>query len=166
MELQCVNMLVVLCTKSIGAALYHSSEADSDEQQHEMYPRDPNTWCTFHADVANNISFYKKSGGLLPKAAKKIIKPIFMNLGDNELLEKCLHGKTQNNNESLNGMIWKKCPKDVYVGKCVLEMGVSSAVICFNEGKKVYWMFCIIVALNRASSPKNLSHKEITNACS
>ena len=122
--------------KSIGAALYHSSEADSDEQQHEMYPRDPNTWCTFHADVANKTSFYKKSGRLLLKAVKKIIKPIFMNLSDNELLEKCLHGKTQNNNESLNGMIWKKCPIDVYVGKCVLEMGVFSAVICFNEGKK------------------------------
>ena len=60
---------------------------------------------------------------------KKIIKPIFMNLSDNELLER-------QKKVSLNGMIWKKCSKDVYVGKCVLEMVVSSAVICFNEGKK------------------------------
>ena len=74
---------------SIDAVVCHSSEADSDEQQHEMYPRDPNMRCTFHADVANKTSFYKKSGSLLPKAVKKIIKSIFMNSSDNEQLEKC-----------------------------------------------------------------------------
>ena len=34
----------------------------------------------------------------------------------------------------LNGLIWKRCPKDVYVGQQTLELGVSSAVISFNEG--------------------------------
>ena len=62
------------------------------------------------------------------------VKPVFMELSANALLEKCLHGKTQNNNESLNGVIWKKCPKDVYVGRTTLEMGIDSAVINFNDG--------------------------------
>ena len=31
-------------------------------------------------------------------------------------------------------MIWKRCPKDVYVGQQTLELGISSAVISFNEG--------------------------------
>ena len=47
------------------------------------------------------------------------------------LLEKCLHGKTQNVNEALNGLI---CPKDVFVSKNVIEIGVSSAIIHFNDG--------------------------------
>ena len=57
-----------------------------------------------------------------------------MALSDDKLLERCLHGKTQNNNECLNGVIWKRCSKDVYVGQQTLEMGVNSAVISFNEG--------------------------------
>ena len=51
---QYIGSSVYELKKSIGAVLYHSSEADSDEQQHEMCPRDPNTWCKFHADFANN----------------------------------------------------------------------------------------------------------------
>ena len=57
-----------------------------------------------------------------------------MKLSSDELLSKCLHGKTQNNNESLNGIIWKRCPKDIYVGRTTLAMGVASAVISFNDG--------------------------------
>ena len=48
-------------------------------------------------------------------------------------MKKCLHGKKQNANEALNNLIWTKCPKNVYVEREVLEMGVSSAVINFNN---------------------------------
>ena len=51
-----------------------------------------------------------------------------------ELLAKCLHGETQNSNESLSNMIWAKCPRNVFVTKPVLQLGVNSAVIEFNEG--------------------------------
>ena len=61
---------------------------------------------------------------------------MFLELSDENLLSKCLHGKTQNSNESINGVIWKGCPKDVFVGWKVLEMGVASAVISFNDGTK------------------------------
>ena len=37
-------------------------------------------------------------------------------------------------NESLKGMIWNKCPKSTYRSAAVLKTGVSSAVICFNNG--------------------------------
>ena len=60
---------------------------------------------------------------------------LFMDLSDDNLFKKCLHGQTQNNNESLNGVIWKRCPKDVFVGRSTLEMGVASAVISFNDGQ-------------------------------
>ena len=34
----------------------------------------------------------------------------------------------------MNNSIWKRCPRDVYVGRTVLEIGTVSAVINFNEG--------------------------------
>ena len=68
-------------------------------------------------------------------AIKQLITPIWRDLTDDSLLSKCLHGHTQNSNEALNGVIWKKCPKYIYVSKQILEIGVSSAVIEFNDGR-------------------------------
>ena len=48
-------------------------------------------------------------------------------------MSKCLYGKTQSNNESINNVIWKGCPKDINVGRKTLEFGVASAVVCFND---------------------------------
>ena len=56
---------------------------------------------SFKADKANG-----KPGTALPLEATKHVKPIFRELQDEKLLSKCLHGKTQNQNESFNGMIW------------------------------------------------------------
>ena len=57
-----------------------------------------------------------------------------MSLSSHGLLKKCLHGQIQNPNESFNNIIWTKCPKAVYISRAVLEMGVNSAVLEFNEG--------------------------------
>ena len=37
-------------------------------------------------------------------------------------------------NESLNNMIWTRCPKRVYVGNSVFKTSVASAVIAYNVG--------------------------------
>ena len=55
----------------------------------------------------NGTGYTEKSG--LPKVVCDAILPIFMELSKDELLRKCLHGSTQNNNESINGVIWKRC---------------------------------------------------------
>ena len=39
---------------------------------------------------------------------------IFRDLSNETLLEKCPHGYTQNDNEAINLVVWKKCPKDVF----------------------------------------------------
>ena len=70
----------------------------------------------------------------LPLVIKKVIEPIFSDLSKDELLENCVHGKTQNNNEAINAIIWKKIPKDVFVGRKTLEIGISSAITNFNDG--------------------------------
>ena len=65
---------------------------------------------------------------------KTLIKPIFIDLSNNSLLEKCLHYKTQNTCKSLNGLIWKRCPKSMYRSNKIIKIGVCSAIIAFNDG--------------------------------
>lgn len=69
----------------------------------------------------------------LPATVRELIKPIFMDLTNDELSKKCLYRKTQNSNDSINNVIWKSWPKYIYVGRIVLEIGTPSAVINFNE---------------------------------
>ena len=60
-----------------------------------------------------------------------------MNLVINDsLLQKCLHWKTQNQNESFNGTIWRRVPKHTCVGLRQFELGVYDAVSHFNVGNK------------------------------
>ena len=41
---------------------------------------------------------------------------------------------TQNSNESLNNMVWRRCPNNIYQGKKVVELCTASAVASFNDG--------------------------------
>ena len=96
-----------------------------------MCPQTADSWSNYQSDKLNNTNTYKEKPGI-PAIIRETIRPVFISLNDEKLLSKCLHGKTQNNNESLNGLIWKCCPKDVFVGCTTLELGVASAIIPFN----------------------------------
>eukprot|EP00795_Rhopilema_esculentum_P005796 gene5796-11088_t len=50
------------------------------------------------------------------------------------LLRKCLYGKTQNQNESFNRVIWDRIPRSTYVGSDVFELRFYDAAAHFNEG--------------------------------
>ena len=64
------------------------------------------------------------------------VEPIYQRLSQDDLLQKCLHGKTQNQNESLNGLIWQRVPKEVFVGRQLLEFDMYVAISHFNMGAK------------------------------
>ena len=64
------------------------------------------------------------------------MRPIFEDLSKDSELAKCLHGKTQNANESFNGKIWDRIPKSAYVSLDNLKFGVYDAVANFNIGMK------------------------------
>ena len=53
-----------------------------------------------------------------------------------ELLSKCFHGQTQNTNQALNAIIWTRYPKNIFVGRTTLEMGVNYAILNLNNGSK------------------------------
>ncbi|GFU24687.1 uncharacterized protein TNCV_3178271 [Trichonephila clavipes] len=55
-------------------------------------------------------------------------------LCDQNLLRKCLHGKTQNANEAFNGCLWNVVPKEIFVELQTFSLGSYIAVINFNKG--------------------------------
>lgn len=71
----------------------------------------------------------------LPAFVMDELKPVFRDLGNTSLLKKCLHGGSQNTNESFHGVIWSKCPKGTFVGASRLKGGIMEAVIQYNDGE-------------------------------
>jgi len=71
----------------------------------------------------------------LPGFIMDLLKPVFDELGSEELLSKCAHGGTQNANEALHHLIWQRCPKAVFVGRKRLEIAVASATLVYNDGE-------------------------------
>ncbi|GFS92868.1 transposable element Tcb1 transposase [Trichonephila clavipes] len=53
------------------------------------------------------------------------------------LLKKCLGGKTQNPNESLNSLIWKFCPKTIGSSLQIAEIASNLATSVLNDGNQI-----------------------------
>lgn len=127
------NVQSVRAMRKAIAASFNHCISSSRRLLHDDCPEGPNSWCGYKRDIANNTKLFKPGKGL-PDDVIKEIKPVFSRLSEDSLLEKCLHGKTQNQNESLNGMIWERVPKGVFVGSDILRLGVHDAVANFNIG--------------------------------
>lgn len=112
--------------RAVLASLYHVASTDANPQ-HGLCPCD--SWCKYSDDPEN----YKHKHGL-PEAIIDLLEPIYNELSEPSLLSKCLHGKTQNNNECLNKLIWDRCSKEVFVGNLTIEDAVYCAVAQFNDG--------------------------------
>ncbi|KAJ4429061.1 hypothetical protein ANN_26059 [Periplaneta americana] len=63
-----------------------------------------------------------------------VMKPTFRALAKPDLLKKCVHGKTQNPNESLNQLIWKRCPKTLFVSSTIVQIATFVAILLYNDG--------------------------------
>lgn len=110
-------------------------QSTDQNPKHGLCPRRENSWCKYQKSIINKTLFSHKNP--LPQENMKAVKPIFDSLSKTELLEKCLHGKTQNPNESVNNVIWNRLPKTVFVGNKTLYFGVYEAIASFNEGYMV-----------------------------
>eukprot|EP00112_Aurelia_sp_Birch-Aquarium-sp1_P013118 Seg2774.2 transcript_id=Seg2774.2/GoldUCD/mRNA.D3Y31 product="hypothetical protein" protein_id=Seg2774.2/GoldUCD/D3Y31 len=112
--------------------LHHITSTDA-KPQHSKCPKGANSWCGWQRDKANKTKKLKHTHNV-DQAVIDEIKPIYEQLRDKALLSQCLDSFTQNPNESLNHLIWARCPKKVYTGKKVVELSVASAVTHFNDG--------------------------------
>ena len=85
--------------------------------------------------ASNEVDKFRHGPGLLTNIALRVGK-VIDKLTCDSLLDKCLHRKTQNQNESFNNMIWERLPKSTSVGLQQLSSGIYDAVSNFNIGAK------------------------------
>ena len=71
---------------------------------------------------------------IIPLDLAEYIKPVFLRLSDSLMLERCLLGAIQNQNESFNNVIWSRCPKTEFTSPDSVQIAVNLAVITFNNG--------------------------------
>ena len=53
---------------------------------------------------------------------------------EDSLLSTCLDCKTQDQNEELNGMVWERVTKGLFVGSDIFQFGIYDEVANFNIG--------------------------------
>lgn len=118
--------------KAIWASLFHRASTD-EQPEHRFCPTGVSSWCGWQRQKAGADEVYRHHNSL-PPAVVDTLKPIYRDLTTPNLLGRCLRGATQNQNESLNGLIWSFCPKDGFCGAAVVELAAHLAVACFNNG--------------------------------
>ena len=96
-----VSTLDLIKTRAI---LLHVASSKQNNLHYPHCPTWSDSWCKYNKDRADSTSTYKPGPGL-PISIVLKLKPIFEELSHEDLLSKCLHGLTQNQNEIFNAMI-------------------------------------------------------------
>ena len=104
---------IPLLKKRIFAILFHMCSSD-EHPKHMHCPPGEKSWCFFQRSLAKSE---EPGSHKHHDSAWKQLVPIFERLSEPELLKRCSRAMTQNSNESLHNMIWKVCPKTIFVGK-------------------------------------------------
>ncbi|GFU93929.1 uncharacterized protein TNCV_2453001 [Trichonephila clavipes] len=120
---------------SIFATLFHCMSTDA-KPMHSKCPDGKLSWCFYNRAKADNKvpGSHKSMKTKLSEEVVAKIMPVYQRLASNEILFRCVSGKTQNANESLHSCIWRKCPKDVFVSKKRINLAVTAAVSEVNIG--------------------------------
>ena len=121
-------------TDACWAVFYHSLSTD-EKPHHEYCPVGAESWCKYQRALALHQDV-PPHNTKIPGDFEKYLKPIFADLCQKTLLEKCLLGATQNRNESFNNLVWARSPKTEFTTKATIEIAVSHAVLVFNSGRQ------------------------------
>ena len=121
--------------KGVLASLYHSVYNKNPASQHKYCPVD---WCQYQQDKQNKTNNYdhiKSKEKKLPATFLKELLPLYKRLSEPGLLRRCVLGLTQNQNESFNATVWKKCPKEKRYGAASVKRALHIASATWNQGK-------------------------------
>ena len=110
----------------IMAGLYHSMKLRNKER-HKYCPN--NSWCRYN----KKIPCPDKPHHLDP-VFEKYLCSIYERLSDPALLSQCLPGLTQNTNESINSLVWIRCPKHKWHGRKRILLATASVTLQFSAG--------------------------------
>ena len=93
-------------------------------------PKTTNTWCKYWQDKLHNKGMYTEDSRL-PSVSKSELKYLFERLSNDELLKRCIHSLTQNQNESINNVLWSLCSKRTFCDLKKLSFCVTETVMEF-----------------------------------
>lgn len=149
-------------------AIYFHVFSNNENPCHQLCPKDENTWCKFNLAQQNKQTYDHREHFHLPSVIMQELRPIFSALSDHALLKKCLKGKTQNPNESLNNVIWCRVPKRTFVSLDTLNFGVFDAVLSYNDGYlskiKVLEHMGLAAGINMVNAMKRLDWERVYKA--
>lgn len=122
----------VAMSRAVMAIFYHSSST-SAYPIHHMCPSGPTSWCKHNRAVAKGEP-PPPHHQTIPHVISHLVKRVFLNLSKESLMERCVLGATQNQNESFNSVIWNRCPKTDFYSSVIVEIASNMAVLTFNSG--------------------------------
>ncbi|KYM98820.1 hypothetical protein ALC62_10450 [Cyphomyrmex costatus] len=119
--------------KAIQAILDHLTSTD-ETPKHGNCPAGADSWCKWRkAKAAVCAASFKHPPPLYPNVEKHL-QPIFDDLSNDNLLEKCLGGYTQNANENFNSTVWRLSPTHIHNEAKIVCIAAYIAASIFNEG--------------------------------
>ena len=134
--------------KAIWASFYHCISPP----QHHLCPTGEESWCKHNYSLAMSEE-PPEPDPKIPEDLVEVIKPTYKRLAEKELLERCVLGATQNQNESFNNLVWSRCSKTSFCGLPSVQSAVGLAVIIFNDG--MHGLKQLMVQLGQESGPRS-----------
>ena len=119
--------------KAVQATLLHSNSTD-EMPRHNLCLEGKDSWYGWQRAKVDKKEHLYQHKDPIPQAIVPLIQPIYARLGSKSLLEKCLHGYTQNANESLHHIIWQFCPKELFLERVSVDIACALGVLYFNDG--------------------------------
>ena len=115
-------------------AIWHHTRSSDDHPDHDLCPPGENSSCGFQRDLAKETTEYSHTQPL-PSAVANAIHPTFEALSDQDLLQHCIHGGSQNHNEAINALIWQCATKETHSSLPTVELAAHLAVSHFKMGQ-------------------------------
>lgn len=141
---------------AVWASFFHTVSND-EQYNHDYCPKGKTSWCFFQRARADNVS-PRPHRRPLPNNIAAALKPVYQRLGDPQLLQRCLAGKTQNSNESFHAVLWSACPKERWGSLRTVQTALALSVQRFNKGSSAF--VDVLQQLELVVSPSMLAYVE------
>ncbi|GFW48367.1 uncharacterized protein TNCV_1109301 [Trichonephila clavipes] len=141
--------------KAVWAVYFHIRSSD-EEPLHSFCPVGPNSWCKYQNQVVEGSVETFRHSNKLPVAVMDAIKPVFNDLSQPKLLQKCLGG------QSGLGLNWPARSPDLSVCEYFLWRTLKFTVYqnnshCFKElQQNICDEIAVIATVKLESAVRNL----------
>lgn len=108
----------------ILSSFYHCSSSD-ENSKHHLYQPTKDSWCFYNKAFADNEQPKShrdmNSQCQLSEDELSLVKEVYDRLAEDDMMLKCLAGRTESPNESLYSRIWSICSKRENANKPMLD---------------------------------------------